>query len=150
MDTPLNKLAFGIASAGLIASTLVHAITWVAAPSLPPALVYALFAGAGVSCLLAAIVAPRPVGPPPWTHKDLRDAVLDAAPFEMRAAFYLLLGYSVLQFGLLVATLEPGGGALLSSTPVLRLLSSNWLLLYFSAITTCTAARRTPPAASPR
>jgi len=140
MDTMLEKIAFVVASGGFAVSAVVHATTLLTTQTPPPAVPYALFAGAAVSGLLASMVAPRPATSP-WTLAQLRSAVLDAVPFWMRAAFYALLAYAVLQFGMLVVGLPPQTSAF-SSPLGARLFSSYGLLLYFSVITVCTAAKR--------
>ena len=149
MDTMLEKVAFVIASAGFGVTAVVHATTLLATQALPPVVMYALFAGVAVSGLLALMLAPRPATPPPWTRAELRNAVLDAVPLWMRAVFYALLGYAVLQFGMLVVGLPPQS-SWFSSALGARLFSSYGLLLYFSVISVCAAARRRPRAAESR
>lgn len=149
MDSMLEKSAFVIACVGFTASAVVHATTLLATQTPPPAVMYALFAGIAVSGLLASMIAPRPASPPPWTRAEQRHAVLDAVPFWMRVAFYALLGYAVLQFGMLVVGLPPQTSPL-SSPFGARLFSSYGLLLYFSVIAVCAAARRMPRAADSR
>lgn len=143
MNLMLEKVAFAVAAAGFAVSAAVHAAALATTRTLPPAVMYALFAGVAVSGLLASTAAPRPASPPPWTHAELRRAVLDAVPLWMRAAFYALLAYAVLQFGMLVISLPPQQ-SWLSSSQGLRLFSSYGLLLYFSVIALCAAARRRP------
>lgn len=143
MDTRLEKIASVVGSAGFAASAVVHATALLATHALPPAVIYALFAGVAVSGPLALIIGPRPSSPPPWTHAELRNAVLDAVPFWMRAVFYALLGYAVLQFGMLVVGLRPQSSPFASPLGA-RLFSSYGLLLYFSVLTVCAAARRRP------
>lgn len=150
MSTTLEKTATAIALIGLSVSAAVHAMVLLGASAPAAAVVYGLFAGAALSQVLAMVIAPRPTSPEPWTKKELRDAVLDAAPLAMRAGFYALLGYAFVQFAHLVTSFERSTEPFLTSAPGLRLFSSFWLVLYFAALTACTAARRTRQLAAPR